>query len=216
MSDFRTHRDVLLVRRSMPTLARTPVLPEEHPKAPFPPNCDIHCPDLLCPLDVDIVEKLEFPRRSQLRRPLAASMEISLGAQRSDRFFCVRPSLSPCCGKHPWRQRFPRGSGIFAAPQFPTFSTISVDSSRRLRANSGDSPTARRTSQIDPKASSRGPNIKQTVGKLMPFASVRRRGVIGRLIFIFCSRMALWPGDARTARGGVHEIACLETRRRGC
>ena len=53
MSDFRTHRDVLLVRRSMPTLARTPVLPEEHPKAPFPPNCDIHCPDLLCPLDVD-------------------------------------------------------------------------------------------------------------------------------------------------------------------
>ena len=75
---------------------------------------------------VDIVEKLEFPRRSQLRRPLAASMEISLGAQRSDRSFCVRRSLSPCCGKHPWRQRFPRGSGIFAAPQFPTFSTISV------------------------------------------------------------------------------------------
>ena len=80
------------------------------------------------PLCADIVEKLEFPRRSQLRRPLAASMEISLGAQRSDRFFCVRPSLSPCCGKHPWRQRFPRGSGIFAAPQFPTFSTISAKS----------------------------------------------------------------------------------------
>ena len=48
------------------------------------------------------------------------------GAQpESDRSFCVRRSLSPCCGKHPWRQRFPRGSGIFAAPQFPTFSTIS-------------------------------------------------------------------------------------------
>ena len=74
------------------------------------------------------VEKLEFPRRSQLRRPPAASTEISLGAQRSDRSFCVRPSLSPCCGKHPWRQRFPRGSGIFAAPQFPTFSTISAPS----------------------------------------------------------------------------------------
>ena len=58
MSDFRTHRDVLLVRRSMPTLARTPVLPEEHPKAPFPPNCDIHCPDLLCPLDVDSSRQL--------------------------------------------------------------------------------------------------------------------------------------------------------------
>ena len=76
------------------------------------------------------VEKLEFPRRSQLRRPLAASMEISLGAQRSDRSFCVRPSLSPCCGKHPRRQRFPRGSGIFAAPQFPTFSTISAETSQ--------------------------------------------------------------------------------------
>ena len=48
-------------------------------------------------------------------------MEISLGAQRSDRSFCVRPSLSPCCGKHPWRQRFPRGSGIFAAPHFRLF-----------------------------------------------------------------------------------------------
>ena len=83
-------------------------------------------------LSTDIVEKLEFRRRSQLRRPLAASMEISLGAQRSDRFFCVRPSLSPCCGKHPWRQRFPRGSGIFAAPQFPTFSTISTGCGQSL------------------------------------------------------------------------------------
>jgi hypothetical protein len=80
------------------------------------------------PLFADIVEKLEFPRRLQLRRPLAASMEISLGAQRSDRSFCVRPSLSPCCGKRLWRQRFPRGSGIFPAPQFPTFSTISARS----------------------------------------------------------------------------------------
>jgi hypothetical protein len=47
----------------------------------------------------------------------------------------------------------------------------------------------------------------------MPFASVRLRGVIGRLIFMFCSRMALWPGDARTARGGVHEM--LASRRGG-
>ena len=104
----------------------------------------------------DIVEKLEFPRRSQLRRPLAASMEISLGAQRSDRFFCVRPSLSPCCGKHPWRQRFPRGSGIFAAPQFPTFSTISADSGPSAIAmqwqecaKTGHSAKAWRTGQID-------------------------------------------------------------------
>ena len=45
--------------------------------------------DLLCPLDVDIVEKLGFSRQSQLRGPLTVLMEISLGAQRSDRSFCV-------------------------------------------------------------------------------------------------------------------------------
>jgi hypothetical protein len=55
-------------------------------------------------------------------------MEISLGAQRSDRSFCVRLSLRPCCGNYPCRQPYARGSGIFAAPRFPTFSTISVDS----------------------------------------------------------------------------------------
>ena len=77
---------------------------------------------------LDIVEKVEFPRRSQLRRPLAASMEISLGAQRSNRSFCVRPSLRPCGGNYPWRQHYPRGNGIFAALQFPTFSTISARS----------------------------------------------------------------------------------------
>ena len=68
------------------------------------------------------------------RRPLAVSMEISLGAQRSNQSFCVQASLSPCCGNHPWRQCFPRGSGIFAAPQFPTFSTISANSGHSSRA----------------------------------------------------------------------------------
>jgi hypothetical protein len=41
----------------------------------------------------DIFEKLEFPPRSQFRRPLAVPMEISLGAQRRDRSFCLRPLL---------------------------------------------------------------------------------------------------------------------------
>jgi hypothetical protein len=53
-----------------------------------------------------------------------------LGAQRSDRSFCVRPSLRSCCGNYSWGQHYARVTRIFAAPQSPTFSTISVDSGR--------------------------------------------------------------------------------------
>ena len=66
-------------------------------------------------------------------------MEISLGAQRSDRSFCVRPSLRPCCGNYPCRQHYARGCGIFAAPQFPTFSTVSALFSRPESTLSGHS-----------------------------------------------------------------------------
>jgi Secreted repeat of unknown function len=90
------------------------------------------------PAPLPDVEKREFWPRSQFRRPLAASMEISLGAQRSDRSFCVRPSLRPCCGSYSWRQHYARGSGIFAAPQFPTFSTISTYDGKPLYFYSGD------------------------------------------------------------------------------
>ena len=55
-----------------------------------------------------------------------ASMEISLGARRSDRFCCVRPSHRPCCGNDWPREHYARGSGIFAVPQFPSFSTTST------------------------------------------------------------------------------------------
>jgi hypothetical protein len=43
----------------------------------------------ICPESTDIVEKLGFSRQSQFRGPLTVLMEISLGAQRSDRSFCV-------------------------------------------------------------------------------------------------------------------------------
>jgi hypothetical protein len=107
-----------------------------------PPHQNLICGWLL---RADIVEELEFPRRSQSRRPLAGSMETSLGAQRSDRSLCVRPSLRPRCGNYPCREHYARGSRIFAVPQFPAFSTV--------YANSGHSPTTwriRQTTQIGP------------------------------------------------------------------
>jgi hypothetical protein len=61
---------------------------------------------------------------------VAASMEISLGARLSDRLCHVRPSHRPCC-VNDWRgQHYARGCGIFAVPQFPSFSTISAVSGR--------------------------------------------------------------------------------------
>ena len=75
-----------------------------------------------------LLTNLKFLPRSQSGRPLAASMEIWLGAQRSDRSSCVRSSLRPRCGKYPWRQHYARACRILAAPQFPTFSTVSAHS----------------------------------------------------------------------------------------
>src|SRR5271167_4444135 len=74
----------------------------------------------------DTVEKLEFWPRSQFRRPLAASMEISLGARLSNRLCYVRLSRRPCCDNDWRRQHYARGYRIFAVTQFPSFSTKST------------------------------------------------------------------------------------------
>ena len=74
----------------------------------------------------DIVEKLEFLRRSQFRGPPEASTEYSLGVRLSDRSCHVRRSNRRCCGNYRRRQHYMRSSEIFAAPQFPSFSTVST------------------------------------------------------------------------------------------
>ena len=76
----------------------------------------------------DIVEKLEFLRRSQFRGPPEASTEYSLGVRLSDRSCHVRRSNKRCCGNYRCRQHYMRSSEIFAAPQFPSFSTVSTSS----------------------------------------------------------------------------------------
>jgi len=73
-----------------------------------------------------ILLKTRIWPRSQFRRPLAASMEISLAARLSDRLCYVRLSRRPCCDNDWRRQHYARGCGIFAVPQFPSFSTIST------------------------------------------------------------------------------------------
>jgi hypothetical protein len=78
----------------------------------------------------DTVEKLEFQPRSRFRRPLAASMEISLGTRRSDRTCHVRSSYRPHRGNY-WRGRHrARRSKIFARARFPSYSTISANGGR--------------------------------------------------------------------------------------
>jgi hypothetical protein len=48
----------------------------------------------------NIVEKLEFLRRSQFRRPLAASMENSLGVRRTDWLHRLQPFRMACGDDH--------------------------------------------------------------------------------------------------------------------
>jgi hypothetical protein len=105
-------------------------LPDATPVGPLSAQLRRTDGDLLCPLHVDTVEKLEFQPRSRFRRPLAASMEISLGTRRSDRTCHVRSSYRPHRGNY-WRGRHrARRSKIFARARFPSYSTISANGGR--------------------------------------------------------------------------------------
>jgi hypothetical protein len=104
----------------------------------FPSSCHVHRRDPQCLVNVDssrqlradIVEKLEFFRRSQFRRPLAASLENSSGVRRTDWLSRLWPSHMACRDGHLLRRRYARRNGIFAVAQFASFSTISARSGR--------------------------------------------------------------------------------------
>jgi hypothetical protein len=119
----------------------------------------------------DIVEKLEFLRRSQFRGPPEASTEYSLGVRLSDRSCHVRRSNRRCCGNYRRRQHYMRSSEIFPAPQFPSFSTVScaqrtagVGRGLRPRGGKHTLPSLRRAPSCSPEKRLRLQPNRQDVG----------------------------------------------------
>lgn len=101
------------------------------------------------PHSTDCVEKLEFRRRSKLRRSQASMTKIPQAVRPSGRFCRVWPSRAPCRDNEPHGRRSTQEIEIFAIAYLPSFSKAST---QRRRSESGAfRPVFTTRSRFDPR-----------------------------------------------------------------